>query len=130
MMQEGVFFQKNFEVGKFLFETIGRFTFIQEGETETDAWQRARKEVIKNHQDNNPHLYEATFIPQDMGENPAAVPTEKPVERPKDQIGGIMHDIGTCQDLKVLDTYAFFVKNRPELQEAYNKKLAELKGSM
>lgn len=35
-------------------------------------------------------------------------------------------DINSCVDIKVLETYKLLIKTNKELQEVYNKKLAEL----
>lgn len=42
-------------------------------------------------------------------------------------IGNILQDIQSCKDIKVLETYEMLVKNKPDLQNAYDKKFTELK---
>lgn len=39
---------------------------------------------------------------------------------------GLGADIDSCQEVKVLETYKLMVKGKPELEEIYNKKFAEL----
>lgn len=39
----------------------------------------------------------------------------------------LISDIKSCKDPKVLQSYKLLVKNKPELQEAYNEKEKELK---
>lgn len=39
----------------------------------------------------------------------------------------LLADIGSCKEMKVLESYKFLVKGNSELQAAYDKKAAELK---
>ncbi len=41
----------------------------------------------------------------------------------------IIEDIMSCKELKVLETYRILVKNKPELQAAYNEMYEKLKNS-
>lgn len=42
-------------------------------------------------------------------------------------IEGLVEDINSCTDIKVLDTYKLLVRGNDQLTAAYEKKLAELK---
>ena len=53
-MTEKVFYQKNFEVGKFLYETYGLFETVAPNETEQDAWERAELKVLARFMDAHP----------------------------------------------------------------------------
>lgn len=46
-------------------------------------------------------------------------------ERPQG-VEGIIHDIQSVTDLKVLDSYKLLAQNRPEINEAYQIKLKKL----
>jgi len=53
-MTEKIFYQKNFEVGKFLYETYGLFETVAPNETEQDAWERAELKVLARYMDAHP----------------------------------------------------------------------------
>jgi hypothetical protein len=44
----------------------------------------------------------------------------------QDRVQQLIQDIGTCKDLKVLESYRLMVKANPDLQTAYDNKLQEL----
>lgn len=56
-MTKKIYYERNYAIGKFLFEKIGIEQIIEKGETEDDAILRARLMVEKNHIENNPQLY-------------------------------------------------------------------------
>lgn len=43
------------------------------------------------------------------------------------QTESIIEDINTCNDLKVLETYGFISKSKPEIKDAYEERLKQLK---
>lgn len=52
--------------------------------------------------------------------------SNKAAEKEADVKGNILDDIISCQTLKVLESYKMLIKNKPELETAYNNKLKEL----
>lgn len=51
------------------------------------------------------------------------------IGQPQEQISPtetIIRDINSCNEVKVLETYRFIVKNTPELEQVYEEKLKEL----
>lgn len=54
----------------------------------------------------------------------------KAEEKKKDEIlpvGNLIEDINSCSDLKILESYRLIVKNKPDLQSAWDIKYEELK---
>ena len=63
-----------------------------------------------------------------------SVPAEEPIQnisdqRPTDTIEALKHDISTCKELKVLESYRLLVKNYPDLKSDFDKKLTELQNN-
>ena len=63
-----------------------------------------------------------------------SAPDEEPIQnisdqRPTDTIEALKHDISTCKELKVLESYRLLVTKNPELQDVFNKKIVELQNS-
>lgn len=57
------------------------------------------------------------------GGTPYIVKSPAPKES---RLQSISHDISTCTELKVLESYRLIVSKNPELQEIYNSKIKEL----
>jgi len=60
-----------------------------------------------------------------------SAPAEEPIqkiseERPTDTIEALKHDISTCKELKVLESYRLLVTKNPDLKDVFDKRFAEL----
>lgn len=89
------------------------------GEDPNEGLNAARQLCWENHKAANPHLY------QDQETTVSSIVTNTK-SRPKDQVQGIIFDIQSVTELKVLKSYELLSKRNPELQEAYQLKLKEL----
>ncbi len=120
MIVERITFRRTYNLGNYNSEAIGVDYLLNEGESIQDAINEARKQADINHKAINAHLYAEMPV-----EQPIIVETkeDKPVLSELEQM---LHDIGTCTDLKVLDIYKFLSRKYPEATTAYRKKLIEL----
>jgi hypothetical protein len=116
---EKIYYQRNFSIGAFLFETIGIGITINKGEDAEQALNEAKRLVIEYNEKSNPHLSE-TNAPE-----PTTLPTLK-VEREQIEGKSVTEQIATVKELKVLEGYKLLVKNNPDWLNAYNLKLKEL----
>ena len=109
---------KTFNLGNYSSEKIGVEIAINEGEDAKKALDTARNLVEEYHQSLNyptPHIEERTIstpIPD--------IQIEKP------EISTLEAQIMSCTEFKVLETYYFIVKNKPELQTVYDIKKKQL----
>ena len=94
----------------------GQITPDEDPETETLKLKERIEELAKKFGSAKQiDIGEALYIP--------VVQVEKPEDK---RIGVFAKDILSCNDIKTLETYKLLVKNKPKLQEAYDKRLAEL----
>lgn len=73
-----------------------------------------------------PHLYGLQ-----ISVNPEAIQhiAEQSKPQPEERrIGDLAGDIRSCTDLRVLETYRFLIKNKPELQAVYDEVHGKLSG--
>jgi hypothetical protein len=119
MRIEKIYYQRNFPIGQFLFETIGIGIIVNEGEDPQQALDEAKKLACEYNTANNPHLAET------QPSEPTTLPTLK-VEREQIEGKSVAEQIATVTELKVLEGYKLLVKNNPDWLNAYNLKLKEL----
>lgn len=136
-----VTFQKNYHISledRFLMETL-IIKVMGDVAEEKDAqilWDKARVEADLNHRLNNPHLFKDTTpdIPILSKKDIAVIEElkkggEQFQENKKNQLESTLtleDQIKSCTESKVLESYKFIVKGKPELQEIYDSRLAEL----
>lgn len=116
MKVDRISYQKAFAYGPYLQEKIGAEAIIEPGEDRDKAMQQLQEWI--NSRATSPDYENHEDIPGEI-----TVDKEQPVDK---RLSVIIQDIGTCGDLKVLETYKFIVKTNEELQKAYDKKKAEL----
>ena len=118
--------------GNFLNCRIGIEKDFPDDANEMESVFEVWDNIISMHMKRYPHLYndkgEPLYekIPQ---EEECKGITERVIEQPQTketQEERIIKDLGTCKELKVLETYSLLAKNNPKIQEAYNLKLKEL----
>ncbi len=118
-----VTFQKNYHTSledRFLMETlIIRVMGDIAGEDAQILWDKARTEAESNHRRHNPHLFPVNIQEATNQLNEKRRMNEIAKQPLADQIK-------SCTDLKVLESYKFIVKGKPDLEEIYQSKLKEL----
>jgi hypothetical protein len=122
-----IFYERVFPIAPYVNEKIGAEATLEDDDNPSDCLAILKETVEMWHKQNETKINETQsqqgFQPP---ENPATAPTEKPAERPKDQVAGIIFDIASVTDLKVLDSYKLVIKKHPDIQAAYEKKYSEL----
>lgn len=92
---------------------IGGEFSIKPGQTAEQAWDVALERIEE--------YYQKRF---------GTTPPKEFVAEPVDKIqGNVLGDIKSCKELKVLQSYKFIVKNKPELEAAYNDMEEKLKNN-
>jgi hypothetical protein len=112
-----VTYRRTYNLGSFQSEAIGVEMDLNENEDPINAFKEMNKLTDAY------HLETITQLDLYRGA------TERVIEQPKTketQEERIIKDLGTCKELKVLETYSLLAKNNPKIQEAYNLKLKEL----
>lgn len=108
-------YQKVFPLGQFVNERLGVEVEISESENPIEVYKEVKKIIEDAHRAMNPQLeYDVV-----------AASTDQPPHEER-RIGNIIDDINSCENLKVLETYKFIAKQKPEFQEAYDEKFREL----
>jgi hypothetical protein len=111
-----VTYQKIFPIGMYLNEKIGVEIDIDDTESPHQALSKAKEIVEQFHKDSNP-----TVI-NEVGEQPLLI-----IEKEKlSQEDAIIRDIGTCTEIKILESYSMLAKKNQKIQDAYNKKYSDL----
>jgi hypothetical protein len=136
---EKVSYQKTFNLGNYSSERIGVDVNINAGEDAMEAIEVARKLVNENFEKNNPHLVtpDIPIIPKHLegyakgnfnvsGNDERVDLLNSYVKDKKAQLPLLVDQIKSVTDLKVLESYKFIVKGKPELQTIYDNKLNEL----
>jgi hypothetical protein len=92
-------------------------------------WEKIGVEIETSEENARKTLYEAKKTVENFHyeSNKASEKQENIEVKPS---GSIEEDIKSCTTLKVLESYRFVVKNKPELQPAYDKKYEELKNNI
>lgn len=119
MKIEKISYQKLFPLGAFINEKIGVEMQLDEGDNPLQVLNEAKKLVEKYHIDTNPQMY-IDDAPQ--------ISTSLPIEevQPLTKVASLIQQINSCEEMKVLESYKFIVKNDTALQKAYDKKLKQL----
>lgn len=114
-----VYYQRNFRIGDFQYETIGVEIDINDGEDAHLAMEEAKRLVIAYNAEQNhptPHIVERPI--HDI---------ELPVIEVEKEYGNTLEEqINSCTEFKVLETYYLICQNNPTLKSIYNIKKAEL----
>lgn len=109
-----------FPTGSFANERIGLEADISEGEDTQVKLNHLRDLIIHIHKTSNPHLYTESGLP-------VTIQNINPDMQVEKRLGLFKEDILSCPDIKTLETYKLLVKGKPELQEAYDQRLSQLK---
>lgn len=119
-------------------ESVSTETYYAPG---LKKWNKkgASVELELKEDDDPDNAYELArqFILEKLSQNESpkeTFPFEEPIqniseERSTDTIEALKHDISTCKELKVLESYRLLVTKNPELQDVFNKKIVELQNS-
>lgn len=110
-------YQKTFNLGNYSSERIGVDIVLNEGEDAKLSLSEASKLVHEYHKESlslNPPQSSDTLVP-DIHLDKATL------------ANSLVRDINSCTELKVLESYKIIVKGKPDLQDAYDTKLKELK---
>jgi hypothetical protein len=114
-------YQKVFPLGQYINERLGIEIEVSELDDPLEVYKEAKRIIEEAHRAMNPQL-EYESIPSTTQ---PPIPEQKPQPEER-RIGNIVEDINSCENLKVLETYKFIAKQKPEFQEAYEKKFREL----
>jgi len=120
MNVEKIYYQRNFPIGQFLFETIGIGITINGNEDAQHALDEAKRLVCEYNEKNNPHLQNDSPQPPE----PPILPTLN-IDRP---IGmdEILEGIKAAADATALNGYKLLVKNNKVWADAYATRAKEL----
>lgn len=94
------------------------------GEDAQILWDKARQEAELNHRRNNSKLYPDAEVSIAPTIEAHKYRMYKEAGLSQDEI--IAREIATCKELKVLESYKFIVKGKPDLETIYQSKLKEL----
>lgn len=128
MITKEITFQKVYNLGNYSSERIEITGILEPGETVNDALNQARVDAAKNHNEHNAHLYKDNTPDIPVIPKPSIdVSYGKTVKGEFWTTSLILEEqIKSCSELKVLESYKFIVKGKPDLENAYNQKLKEL----
>lgn len=115
MKLEKISYRRLFPTGAYANESIELTGSIGENEDVQNAYNELHKMAEELHYSQNAEMYDQRGTQERIINEPPAT-----------GIQAIINDIGTCKDIKVLESYRLIVKNNPELQETYNHKLNQL----
>ena len=124
MQFTSISFEKLFPTGAYMNEKIRVDISLNLGENPMDAIDEARKLVNENFEKNNPHLVNPD-IPI-ISKHPEEKKVQFQWTEMKEQPIDFVKEINSCETLKVLESYKFIVKGKPELEKIYSEKLKEL----
>jgi hypothetical protein len=120
MKIDRIYYQRNFPIGQFLFETIGISIAVNEGEDAEQALDEAKRLVCEYNEKHNPHLQQADAP---LPPEPAQLPVLQ-VDRPP--VDMILDGIMNAKDGSDLSGYKLLIKNRETWTLAYQKRAKEL----
>lgn len=120
-------FEKNYHTSledRFLMEKIIIHKSVDIGEDAQQVLDKARQEAELNHRRNNPKLYPDAEVSIAPVIEASKYHMYKEAGLSQDEI--IAREMATCKELKVLESYKFIVKGKPDLETIYQSKLKEL----
>lgn len=117
-----VIYDKLFPYAPYLNERIGIEILVETGQSPQDALLEAKT------------IVEAFYKEQSLANRPPETTTitipesqqEIQVQKEIPKSTSLIDDINSCTEVKVLESYKFIVRNKPELQAAYDLKLKTL----
>lgn len=115
-------YQELLPTASYLNVRIGVEYSLEKYENPQQALLAAKQLVKEFHREQWPQLYIDEVPDKPM----KIVEQGEEQQRPKDIENGIIHDIKTCNDLKVLETYRLLLPRYPKAQEAYDNQLKKL----
>lgn len=132
MPLDKVVYSRTFHLGDHNFEKIGTEGTIIEGETKESLRDEAVKFVYDSFAELHPEI-NVVLPPASNSEVSFKVPPEPPNMNGKETIKwyeekfayspDYKKEIASCTSIKVLESYKFIVKGKPELEQAYALKL-------
>ncbi len=102
-------------------EKIGMEATIDDMESPKECLEKLKEEVHNFHRISNPQLYKNGN--EAIVESFEPIPEVKIVRSGTDKITNV---ITNCTDIKTLESFKLVVKGKPELMDAYDKKMSEL----
>lgn len=121
-------YQKTYNLGNYSSERIGIEISINEGQNPKEALQEAKKLADEFHLDNNKGLYVENMITGVASTGIASPIIQQTATKKQENTKPLtlIEQINTCTEVKVLESYKLIVRNNPDANEAYRKKLVEL----
>ena len=116
-----IFYQRNFRISEFLYETIGAGILLEQGQDAKEALNECKALVNEYHNENMiiSLEHQERYIPDDK------LPEIQVEKEIREQT--LEEQMASCTEIKVLESYKFIAKKDPELQLAYDKKMYILK---
>jgi hypothetical protein len=120
-MIKTVSYQKLFPLGMYCNERIGVEVELGDNQDPMKALEEAKRLTEEFHKQSNPEIYNNVDE-----ETPVLAMIKKEEKKNLSTQDRLIVDISTCTELKVLESYKLLSKKYPEIQDAYDKKYAEL----
>lgn len=136
MKYEKLIFIYPFSIGSFLNAKIGLEATLEEGDDVDECYRRLSEDVkaladkergyiydvpVKNSIESDIYQY---FDAKDNKVKSSPTPVSATLTiRPEEdrRVGDLAKDIRSCTELRVLETYRFLIKNKPEFQSVYDE---------
>ena len=119
---EKVYYQRNFRISEFIYETIGAGIILDVGQEAKQALDECKALVNQYHNENM-----ATSLEHQEPHIPEHLLPEIQVKDNGLSHGSTLEDhINSCTEFGVLESYYLIVKNNPTLKYVYDIKKAEL----
>ena len=117
-----IYYQRNFRIGDFQYETIGIGIDLNEGENAHEALEEAKRLVIEYNAEQNhpvPHIQEST-VPQPLPE----IRVDKKAIEVNYEV--VIEEINKCTTIKELDEWNMIARGNKDAGMAFAKKAAEI----
>lgn len=129
MKPEKIIYMQTFPTGSFQNVKLGMEVSLDDTDDPQDAFYLAKKEVSHAFDKLNQQI-EYYAPPPEVYDSPMKTPiNDEPIPYNKlpveQRIASLINDINSCQDLTMLTTYRFMLKDQ-KIKEAYDKKYSEL----
>ena len=115
-------YQKVFPLAQYVNEKIGVEIQVDEWDDPAEALQKAKKMVETFHRESNPQLESMAATAIDS----VPIPSIQ-VQKPKDTVSLTIEQINQASDITVLESFKLLASRNPQIKEAYDKRLNELK---